>query len=63
MNEIILFRFTVTPWGNSQISSADYYIVAKSRKEAELIFLEQGYKFLDLDHHVTVKEELRGYQQ
>jgi hypothetical protein len=64
IEEITAFEFTYTPWDNKfPIKQAVLTIVAKDRKEAELIALENDHKFFDQDNHVRVKEILQGYRQ
>jgi hypothetical protein len=64
IEEIKAFEFTYIPFNqNFPISKCVFTIVAKNRKEAELIALSNDYKFCDQDHTVSVKEILQGYRE
>lgn len=64
IEEIQSYTFTYTPWEREfPIRMCKLFIVAKSRKEAELIALDKGWKFFDQDCTVQVSEDFQGYRQ
>ena len=64
IEEITRFAFHYKPWDRtSKIRMVTVYIDARNRKEAELINIENSYKFFDLDCTVEVQELFDGYKQ
>jgi hypothetical protein len=63
IDKILEFRFTYRPFDKTfPIRSIDIYIRAKTRKEAEIINIENNYKFFNQDCSVEVAE-FPGYIQ
>lgn len=64
IEEITAYIFTYIPWDRDfPIKSCDIVIYARSRREAELIALENNYKFFDQDCNIVVIEKSGGYRQ
>ncbi len=64
IESIKLFRFIYRPFdAKFPIYCAELIIAANSRKEAELIALDNNYKFFDQDCTVTVSEIMEGYRK
>lgn len=65
VEQISAFEFTCTPWDrNCPIKQMVIIIYAKDRKEAELIKLNNDYKFFNQDLTISVRElGMSGYRR
>jgi hypothetical protein len=58
------YKFIYYPWDREfPIKRCELIIFAKDRKEAELLALNNNWKFFDQDQHVKVEEGLVDYRQ
>jgi hypothetical protein len=65
IEEIKAFSFMYVPFDRTcPIRSCELIIYAKDRKEAELLALDNNWKFFNLDHSVVVTEKpFSGYRR
>lgn len=64
VEEFTAYVFTYKPFdSNFPIRSVEVTIYAKTRKEAELIALDNNYKFFDQDATCSVTEFVGGYRR
>lgn len=64
IESIKAYKFTYTPFNRDYpIRSCELIIYAKTRKEAELIALDEGWKFFDQDCSVVVETIIEGYRK
>jgi hypothetical protein len=64
IEEITAYIFTYIPWNrNFPIKSCDIIIYAKTRKETELIALQNNHKFFEQDCNCIVIEKPGGYRK
>lgn len=60
--EVTEFKFVYIPWDkNFPVKRCELSIIAKDRKEAELLAMEHGWKFFEQDCTCEVSEGLKGY--
>jgi hypothetical protein len=64
LKRVSYFEFRYIPWDTKfPVKFWTLGIVASSRKEAELIAMNNGYKVFDQDATVEVSEKMEGYVQ
>ena len=65
IEKIFAWKIHCIPFTDGPISSMDIVVVARTRKEAELIVLADAHKFFDQDMQYTWNEqpELEGYRE
>lgn len=63
IEEIFFWEIVCTPWNKGQIRSMTICVEAKTRKEAELIVLDNAHKFFNRDMNYVWGEPLSGYHQ
>jgi hypothetical protein len=63
VERIFMWKVECIPWEKGPIKSMTIQIVAKDRKEAELLVLDHAYRFFEQDMHYLWNESLEGYRK
>jgi hypothetical protein len=63
IEKIFCWSVVCTPWYKGSIRNMTIEVVAKDRKEAELIIMNEAHKFFDQDMHYIWGEPIEGYKK
>ena len=63
ITKIYFWKVECIPFEEGPIRNMTLYIVAESRKEAELILLDKAHKFFDQDMNYSWNEPIEGYRR
>jgi hypothetical protein len=63
VERIYMWNIECYPFEQGPIKSMTIQIVAKSRKEAELLVLDHAYRFFNQDMHYIWNDPIEGYRK
>ena len=61
VEEVFMWQIECIPFEKNSIRSMTIQVVAKTRKEAELIVLDKAHKFFDQDIQYVWENPIQGY--